>query len=309
MAYLTDDLLAAVKRDSFMPTTQGSFSDAQLLAIGDELTLNTICPLLVSMDENWYLEPVDGAFVANQADYTLPEYAMWLKLKHVDRINAGQYLRITRIDIPDLTVYNTTQTGTPSAFYLKNDTITFFQTPAAGITDTYRLHIYRRPNRMVPIASAAQILSVNKVTGVVTYTAAPPGTYTASSFHDFFKGLPPFRRIITNSQATAQAGATQTFPIADVQDLATGDWINVHNETVFPAMPLELDDCLKELIIASLNRTQSDYESYSVQEQRIVERIKTIMKAPGARIVGQGKKISFRQNGLIGQLYNRGYRY
>jgi len=306
MAYQTNDLLDQIKLEAYIPVAQGNFTDAQILSIADGEVMNTICPTLVSMDENWYLETTDGAYTANQSDYTLPQYAMWLKLKRVDRINSGQILPIIRIDIPDLRYMQTSSTGTPHSFYLKHDVITFVPTPASGITDTYRFYIYRRPNRMVVTSAAAQVQSVNLVNGQVTYTAVPPATYTASSFHDFFKGLSPFRRIITNSQATAIAGAVQTFPVADVQGLVAGDWICVHDETVFPPAPIELHEDIKDLTIAMLMKTQSDFDSYQSTKAEIVEKIKSMMIAPGVRIVTQGKKLSLRGHPSLA-FNNRGY--
>lgn len=308
MAYFTDDLLAQVKLQAYIPVAQGNFTDSQLLSIADQELLNTICPTLVSMDENFYLEYVDGNWVAGQSDYTFPQYAMWSKLKRVDRINNSQFLPLTRIDVQQLRFLNTTQAGTPYYFYLKNDVITFFPTPQAGITDQYRAWFYRRPNRMVVKAAAAEIASVNKATGQVTYTAVPPATYTANSFHDFFAGLSPFKRLKTNIQATAILGNVQTFPIADVQDLSAGDWICVHDETVFPGVSIELQDILKDLMIAVLTRTQSDFDTYNAQKAQIVERIKTTMVAPGVRIVTQGKKMTLRGHPQIAPYY-KGYIY
>lgn len=299
VSYTANSLLDQIKLEAYIPVAQGNFSAAQLLSIADSEILNTICPTLVSMDENWYLESETQAFVGNQASYTLPQYAMWLKLKRVDLMNQNQVLPITRSDVPQLQYSNTNQNGTPYSFFLKHDVVTFFPTPAAGITYDFRIWFYRRPNQMVVESEAAQILSVNKVTGVVTYTAAPPATYTATSFHDFFAGLSPFRRLVTNAQATAQAGATQTFAIADVQDLSPGDWICIHDQTVFPPVPIELYDFVKDLTIAILTKTQSDFDTYNAQKGEIVERMKSVMLAPGARIVSQGKKLTLRGNVMI----------
>lgn len=303
MGYLvtTADLLTAIKRDAFLPTAQISFSDQEILAIGDDELYSECFPLLKSFNEGFLLEQVDSSFVAGQSVYTLPKYAMWNAVYLVQRTTNGvaNWPDYARIEIDQLKDYQIATQGTPYAYFLLDNTITFVPTPGVSTTDAFRLWIYRRPGRMVPISLAAQVLSTNIGAGTVTYTAVPPISFSASSFHDFYSVTPPFRRLRTNVQATNLVVATQTFALGVVDTLQPGDWVSILDETVIPAVPFELQTYLKELIIKSMCRTQMDQEMYQVQKAEIVEKMKFAMIVPGNRTVGKAKSISLNRHPMV----------
>lgn len=302
MGYLitTDQLVADIKRDFYLPVDQDTFTPSTILSVADDELMSEVFPLFKSFNEGFFLEPVLQSFVAGQAEYTLPKYAMWNAVYLVQRTVNGVpvYPDYGRIEIGQLTEYQTNIQGTPQVYYLLDNTIVFAPTPAVGTPDAFRLWIYRRPGRMVPVSEAAQVLSVNYGTGQVTYTAAPPSTYTASSFHDFYSKTPPFRRLATNIQASALAGAVQTFPIASVQTLVAGDFVCLLDETVIPPVPMEIVPFLKELTIKSMARTQMDQETYALQKQEVIDKIKAAMIVPGNRTVGKAKGISLSKHPL-----------
>ena len=301
MVYTTDDLLASVKLNSYLPP-QINFTDQQFLELGDDEIFNSLASLLVSFDQGYYQESLDNPFVAGQSVYSFPKYAMWNKIRRIDRISNGNivYPSLRMITPDQIWENNSYQQGTPRAFLLNHDTIQFFPTPQAGITDLWRIWYYRRPGRMVLKSAAANVQSVNLATGQVTYAAVPPATFTASSYHDFYSSTPPFVRLQNNIQASALAGNVQTFPVASVQNLKQGDWVNILDETVFPPVPLELQPFLMELIVKTLTKTILDVDAYQVQRGEILERIKSVVSsAPGNRNVGQSIKMTQVRNGRL----------
>jgi hypothetical protein len=294
VAYTTDDLVADIKRDSFLPVAQRDFTSAVLLNIADQELVETIAPALVAHDDGFFLEPADQAFVASQSDYVLDRYAMWGKVRRVQRLTAdGEPIGLERLTQEQAEERDATGTGEPEAFLPLHDSVRVFPAPADASEDL-RMWIYRRPGRMVLQASAAQVQSVNSGTGVVTYTLSKPATFTASSVHDFYRGDSPFKRIGTAVSATASPGATQqTFSTANAALLAAGDWVCVRDETVFPAIPIELHPFLKDLVIRSIARTTMDQAQYMTARQEIADRMIAVLQAgPGARIVGHPKRIS-----------------
>jgi hypothetical protein len=271
MPYTTADLLSDIKRDDFFSSSQTFFTDAELLDIGNGELLAEIIPMIKTFNENYYMELVDSSFVANQSSYALPKYGMWNVVFLVQRINQSGiaiYPDFVRLELDQLKDYQVTNTGVPNAYYILNDTINFVPTPGPGVTDRYRLWIYRRPGRMVPTSFAAQVQSVNLATGEVTYTAVPPATYTASSRHDFYSSTPPFRRLQTDIQATAILGNVQTFPVASVQNLVAGDYVCIVDETVYPPIPLEIQPYLSEIIIKMVSKSRTDAQTYNLQKEK-----------------------------------------
>lgn len=309
MGYLvtTSQLVTDIKNTAYFPVDQNVFTPQTILDIANDELYSDILPLFKSFNEGFYLEVVSQSFVAGQAAYTLPKYAMWNAVYLVQRTTNGipVWPDYERIEIVQLSDYQTNQPSTPIAYYLLNDTVVFVPTPQTGVQYAFNMWIYRRPGRMVPTSSAAEVLSVNKVTGEVTYTAIPPATFTATSTHDFYAIQPPFRRLQTNITATAIAGAVQTFPVASVQTLSTGDWVCLLDETVIPPVPPEIVPFLKDLTIKALAKTQGDYEAYGVQKQEVVDKMKAAIIVPGNRTVGKSKRILAGRNPLARALPRR----
>lgn len=305
MAYTTDDLVTDIKRDSYLAVAQRDFSSAVLLNIADQELLETIAPALVAFDDGFFLEPAAQDFVASQSDYALDRYAMWGKVRRAERLtSSGDPVDLTRLTQEQVYDWDTTGTGTPQAFLPMHDKVRVYPKPSDA-TEDLQLWIYRRPGRMVLQASAAQVQSASGT--LVTYTGSKPSTFTSSSVHDFYRGTSPFQRVGTAKTATGSAAAnTQAFASADVALLQANDWVCLRDETVFPAIPIELHPFLKDLVIRSLARTQGDGDQYQRQRQEIADRMMAVLRAgPGARIVGQPKKISIPYQRVYGQKRRR----
>lgn len=302
MAYLADDLLIAIKRDSFLPTVQGNWTDPQMLAVGDEQLLDTMVPMLLGLDAGWFREYADTTLVTDQAEYTFPQYAMFGKFFRIALVDSvGNYFDLQRTDPSMLQTLQLSSSTTPRLVYLNGDQIVLSPAPDSTSASNYVLRswIYRRPGRMVAASAAAIVSSVNTGTGVVTYTASKPGTFTSSSTHDFYSGTSPFHRRYARIVATASGSATtHTFPVATLP--VAGDYVCVVDETVYPALPIELHSHLKDLIIASMARTQMDREQYETVKGKILERARTaVTSAPAEQIVSQPRKLSLWGHGLL----------
>ncbi len=322
MSNLSDDLISDIKRDSYLPTAQGNFTDAQLLTIADQKIIETIAPFLVSLNEGFFVESITAPLLASQSSYVLPTYSMWGKvlMAHLVYISGGNVKELSRITHERIPEWSLTGTGDPQVFYLESDNINLIPSPSSSSVANYYIKywIYRRPGSMVRstartdangtvnAAGAAQVSTINYVTGVVTYTGAPPATYTSSSTHDFYSANSPFHRVGTAVVATAAAGSTQTFAVSSLIDannqhlLSAGDWVCIKDQTVFPAIPLELQPMLKDLVILSLSRTQMDEKQYQIQLKELEARMRSALVAPGARVVTQPKKISIPTHGILG---------
>lgn len=305
MAYTTDDLVTDIKRDSYLAVAQRDFSSAVLLNIADQELFETIAPALVAFDDGYFLEPAAQDFVATQSDYVLDRYAMWGKIRRAERLtSAGDPVELTRLTQEQVYDWDATGTGTPQAFLPLHDKVRVYPKPSDA-TEDLQLWIYRRPGRMVLQASAAQVQSV--VGPLVTYTGSKPTTFTASTVHDFYRGTSPFQRVGTAKTATASAAAnTQGFASADAALLQANDWVCLRDETVFPAIPIELHPFLKDLVIRSMARTQMDQAQYETARKEISDRMMAVLRAgPGARIVGQPKKLSIPFERVYGQARRR----
>ncbi len=294
MTVYTDDLLTMIKRDSFLTTAQGNFSDSQILGIADEHVSMVFVPLLMSIREGYFRDYLDQLYVDNQADYTLPTYAMYGKIESVQYVDSNSRilpLQLTRIEIENLAdLLPSLSTGRPRFFTINSTSITVYPTPLGVTFDSIRMYFDHRPGKLITKSLAAQVLSVNTTSGLVTYTAAPPTGFTSSSRQDFYRGQSPYQ-LIKQSTATAQAMSTQTFPAADVAKLQAGDWVCPRDQTVFLPYPEEMMPFHSDLCIRSLARTQQDSKLYEAQMAEIKERAKAALLTTSNRLPGNPKRI------------------
>jgi hypothetical protein len=294
MAVYADDLLTAVARNSFLPTAQGNFSPAQLLAIADEHIQMVFVPMLLSVREGYFRQYLDQLYVDNQSDYTLPTYAMYGRIESVQYIDSAQRIcpfQLTRIEIENLgDVIPSLSTGRPRFFTLNSSALTVYPTPLGVAQDAVRMYFDRRPGKLIVKAQAAQVLSVNAGTGVVTYTSAPPAGFTSSSNQDFYRGQSPYQ-LLVQSTATAQSGNTQTFPLADAAKLQAGDWVCPLDQSVFLPYPEEMLPFHVDMCIRSLARTQQDSALYQAQVEEIKNRAAAALISSSNRLPGNPKKI------------------
>lgn len=303
----SDDLLLAIKRDLKIPASQLTYSDPQILSIASEQLVSKLAPVLLSMDEGWYRTQTDTTMTAGTPDYLLPKYAMFQKINTITIVNnvTNEEIPLERAEINDRRYYGYGTTGFPTDCYLDHNSVTLIPAPDSGVTTSYNLRFvyYRMPGKLVKKSEAAQVQSVNYATGAVTYTATPPATFTSSSFHDFYSSTPPFKRLQNNIQATALAANVQTFPVASVQTLLAGNWVNLVDETIYPDIPYGLFTALKELTMFSLSNSQMDIQTAMQIQQQIVLNAKNMIgSAPGNRYVSKYKKISQWDNALLNNI-------
>jgi len=295
MVYLSDDLLAYINTINFGTT---ELSDEKILGIADRLLLMRIAPALVRINENYYLVNEDFNFVTNQREYVLPQYAMFNKVHSVELISNGATIQLER-ELPDRSRFRTdTNSGQPRVFWLMHDTLSFYPKPNNS-TDSYRVYYYRRPSRLVLTSKAAVVTNVNKLNGEVTYSAAPPATFTATSTHDFYSKNPPFKRNTQGITATALAGAVQTFPIASVQNITVGSYACVLDETVFPDMPPELQHLFSLVIIGEIAKAQNDTTKYQLTDKEINEAVEMSYAVIGQRDTMQSVSLDVTNSPLM----------
>lgn len=314
MAYTTDDFILAVKRDSFLPAVQSQWSDSRILAVADKCVSRRIIPIFIGVGDGFYREPVDTTLVAEQAGYDVPKYAAMNKI-HLARLvqsdgkTQGKLLSLTP---SDRDYFNATTSGVPRRMEFNADQMTLVPAPSASVLTTWptlRTWIYRRPGRMVTVASAAVVQSVDTATGIVTYTASKPATFTASSVHDVYRASSPNRRAVSAMTATASpGGTTQTFSLANAALLQAGDYVCVQDETVFPPCSIEIQPFLVELTILSISITQGDKTAIENSMKQLTDDMTLLVAAAANRADAMPNVATLLRSPFIRSLGRRGQR-
>lgn len=257
MSYTSADLIQAIERKSFAPANQSTFSTAEILAIADEETQSLILPAIMSVREEFFVTQSNIAITANQSAYDIPTRAIGLIVREVQLVNSsGSYRDIPRIEPEDV---RGSQTGSPSAFYMKGNSIVLYPTPSTT-QDTLRVSYFIAPGSLVETSASAIVSAINTSTNVVTVATIPSAWVTGNVF-DFIsaKGGQEYKG--TDLTSTLVSGADITFTSLP-SSLAVGDYVSIADTSPLVQLPPNFRPVLAQAaaarILQSMNQPGAD---------------------------------------------------
>ena len=231
-----------------MPTNQMTFSEAELLALGDEAIKTHILPNILAVREEYFVSYKDTAIVANQAAYDIHARSAGMMVRELQIVDSNGVVvsDLTRIEPEQVTNYGA---GAVSGFYLRGDQI-ILDRPSSSASNSLRQLFFLRPGDMVLVADAAVIASIDTGANSVTVSTIPSSWATGDIF-DFVKkdGAHGYRDIDYTS--TLIASTTITFSSLP-DDLAVGDYLSLQGTSPLVQMPPDYRPVLAQLIAADV---------------------------------------------------------
>lgn len=241
-------LIASVRRRGMIPNTTEALATADYLAIATEELQSDIFELWVASGGEYAVTDYDVAIVAGTSSYTLHSRSAGEVLRQVLMLQNSVYTPLARAEPETANEWNyaNTSSGTPSAYYFKDDAVVLVPTPSAA--GTLRLQYLRRPNSLVATSAVATVASYTGAT--ITTTATIPSTITASSISvDIVGGTPGFR---TKAQAyTTTTGTTGTTIVLTANvptTVVAGDYVCLAGESPVAQIPPELHPLLAQRV-------------------------------------------------------------
>lgn len=232
MAFLTEDLVESVKQRSFIPISQSTFTDTQIIALlNEELRLSLVADIMGAR-EDFFLTTKTTAFVANKDHYLIPNLCIGNNLKAVFATDSsGNRKMLERRDVDRSAEYNSAS-GEPEKFYFEGDEIVIMPKPSVA-TGSILFSYFRKPNQLTPTSSCAKITAVSSLSGTTTFTVDTDLTaaLAVGSKVDFIRGKNPhtlWSEEIAITAITTTTIAVATAGIVDVDDSvepAIGDYI------------------------------------------------------------------------------------
>lgn len=163
----TGDLIRSIKRRAFIPSSQETFTDEDLLEMATEEINLGLVPLIQRMHEEHLVYYTEVVLDPSKKRYPIPARAHGNKLRDVALIdendNAFEMHRYSLNELSDFS--NTTAYINARGFYLENNDIilTNFQT---NFGQKLRIYFYMRPNSLILESNGAVINSVADITEV-----------------------------------------------------------------------------------------------------------------------------------------------
>jgi len=251
MALDTDYFLEQVKLKGSIPG--GRFTDHEILGVSFSVLLSQLVPMIIALKEEYYVQAESQNITANVAAYPIPHRALGLSLREVKKIVSSSIIDMDRISPEDI---ESTQTGTPVAFYLEAQDVVLYPTPNAT-QDTLKLSYFKTPSKPVTVAECAVITAINTGSGLVT--ATPPTTWTASSVLDFISRQNGHKCLGTDITPSSITSTTITFATADLPaTLAIGDYVALATEAPFIQVPDVCFDLCVRLTVNELLDSMGD---------------------------------------------------
>ena len=226
-----NDLMADVKRNCNVPTSQITFQNTDFYALADNSIRSKLVPLIIKTMEEFYVYPINYAIATGQIAYPIPPRAVNMMVRSVQIISSSDpdtRVNLERLNIEDLYAGisgNARFLVKKNGFYLEGNNVVLYPTPVQNL-DILRLNYYIRPGQLVDISSCAQVQSINTSTNVVTCVSVP-STFTNATLYDLVKANPGYDYTAIDQPVTTVNGNLITFTNA----LPAGPLIGLHAET------------------------------------------------------------------------------
>lgn len=146
----TGDLIRSIKRRAFIPNSQETFTDEDLLEMATEEINIGLVPLIQRMHEEHLIYYTEILLDKDQKRYPIPPRAHGNKLRDVALIDENENIfemyRYSLTEISDFT--NTTSYKNTRGFYIENNDVVLISFDI-NIGSKLRLYFYMRPNKLV----------------------------------------------------------------------------------------------------------------------------------------------------------------
>jgi hypothetical protein len=245
MSYTTNDLLEIIRAKAFIPSTQSTFTDDDLLALATDEMRDNIVPQIKQCREEYYLVSEDFTVTSEKPYVRIPTRAIGGALREVSRIQGNQEYNLTRKSVEDRPYENTS--GVTDSFYIQGNKLY----PLRISGDTIRLYYYVRPSKLVSTNQAVQVTGIDRVTGVIT-TGALPSSWGSTGIIDILEKDAGFDLLGRSISATFGTGQITVTPSDIPIELETGDWISLEDTSPVPQIPVEFFPYLAQAVVVQV---------------------------------------------------------
>lgn len=301
--YTTTNLINDIKRRTFMPSSQITYSDDDILNYADEELQTRIVPLLMSVREDYLVAYQEDTISASTAGYDIPERAIGMKLKDVTVVEttapATPPGSVVEISIPRIQSDQgpTRMMNNYPGFYVRENQI-ILQNPDAFNGYFLRQYYFKRPNKLVSANQGAKITAVGPQAFVPVLAAnqvlveSIPTAFGSSNTADFVQGKPGFRTIDMDLPITC-SGLIITFTsLTELPDnLQVGDWVCLAAESTIPQIPVELHPVLAQSVAVKILEGLGDTTNLQAAQVKLKEVEHSVLTMISNRVEGEPQKI------------------
>jgi len=308
--FTTTNLLDDIKRRTFMPASQITYDDLDILNYADEELQVGIVPLLMSVREDYLVAWKQDTITGAVAGYDIHERAIGMKLKDVTVVESNVENTppgsVVEISLPRIQsdLGPTRLMNNYPGFYIRENQV-ILQNPDAFNGFFLRQYYFKRPNKLVATSQGAQIVAIGPRVSPTPALAAnevlvnliPSSFGTTTTFTqvvDIIQHKPGFRTIsmdvnVSCDQSTLKITFTSLTAVPD--GVIVGDWICLQGETTIPQIPVELKPVLAQRTAIKILEGLGDVTNLQAAQIKLKEVEHAVLTMLSNRVEGEAQKI------------------
>ena len=292
----TDDMVAAVLRNTSQPNSQQTFTADDILAFLNEEMRITLTNIVQSAREDYWLFYSDAVIQAGVTSYTIPVRSVMAAVDDIVLLDtAGIEIELPHLDQQQKKVgpfYAYAPATLTRGIYFRNDTINVWplqlQLPPGY---SIRVKYLKRPNFLTATTNCARINAINTMTNTVTCDAVPPALPTGGGTEtDIIDNNPQFTAIQDNIVIQSISGFNVTFASLPT-GLAVGQWICPTGTTCIPQIPVESYALLVNLGCLRIYMAQQNANGFQTAAKIVESMAEDVKEMLQPRWKGETKKI------------------
>lgn len=304
MTTTVDSFLDKVKRRITVPSNQVLLDNDNMLSMADDVTREQMVPLIMSVNQNYFVVEETIPVVTDQTVYDIPYRSIGrglrdLKMQQGSDLNAISSMSLIALEDAHRFGNNA---NPPLYFYFRGDKIVLVPVPQS---DDYQMICFYnlQPSRYIQTTDAALVVSI---VGAVVTCSDVPTTMTSGVEIDFIQGKSGCSILDMDVAISSATSTTITFASADdiPDDLVAGDYISLAGTSPVIQMPDEAVPLLECWTAERICYAIGDFDGAQVlvnRAQKIEENLKKVLTP---RIEGAQTKIVNRMGLLRGQGFN-----
>ena len=289
--YTNDKLITTIKSKILMPSSQVTYSEADILTIADEELQVGIVPLIMTCRDDYFVVAQDQPIGSGPFEYRIPTRAIGTKLKDVVMVDSNNKEYSIPLISSSTAPYrsNIFKTYQGLVCFCRNNFLVLQGVAASAPGNMVRLYYFLRRNKLVPITEGARIDSIDTVNKQVIVSLLP-NTITLTTLVDIIQAQPAFDILAMDQTITNINGLILTFSTLPTA-LAIGDFICLAGESVVPQVPVEFHPVLAQRVAVKLLEALGDAAGSQLARTKLQEMEKSTLGMLSQRVEGEAKKI------------------
>jgi hypothetical protein len=286
MIYTSDLLLQSIKTRAMIPSSQNTFSDADLLNLANEEMETFIVGTIMRVQQEYLVVTDSLPLVKDQVRYRIPPRAIGQKVRDVTMTSNGSTIPVPRY----LRENKSDQTSVDGqfGFYIENNYIVLLSAPSTS-QGTLDVSYFLRTGQIVDSTMWQNVVSV--AGNVIGVSSILPGFVVGAKI-DVITAMSGSETILRDANILSVDLQNKTITLDQSCALVqVGDYVCFAGQSAVPQCPEEMHPLLAQRVICRVLEALNDQNGLAAASQKLQLMEQNILALIDNRIVGKPLKI------------------